>query len=60
MTLYLPEIRGQYNTGCHGGFLKVDLVLVMQVVLRKTVNRLSEFSKISLTELSRVEHFNLD
>lgn len=50
----------EVNTGCHGRFLKVDLVLVMQVVIRKTTSLLSEFSRISLAELSCVERFSLD
>lgn len=42
----------EVNTGCHGRFLKADLVLVIQVVIRKTTSYFSEFSGISF---SRVE-----
>lgn len=50
----------EVNTFCHSRFLKVDLFLVMQVVIRKTASHLSGFSRISLAELSCVEHFSLD
>lgn len=50
----------EVNTGCHAGFLEVDLVLVIQAVISKTTSHFSEFSRISLAELSCIEQFSLD